>query len=127
LPKRNRSQTSSPRPVGPAPYTITLEEEQTLLWQNGGCTTTEELLNQNLEQIRLCFRDEDERVDPGHSLALQARSGDRYCALVFISVSNWPEGSTELKVEVTFRERIDDGIADGPEGTQTYPYEVTLK
>jgi hypothetical protein len=109
------------------PYTITLEEEQTLIWQNGWCTTTEALLDQNLEQIRIRFLVEDEMIDPGHILAVKTRNDDLYCAIFLISVYGWPAGTTRLQVDVAFLEKINDGIADYPEGTHSYQYEVTLK
>lgn len=108
-------------------HTIALEEEQTLIWQNGWCTTTQELLDQNLEHIRIRFTVNGETVDPHHIGVVRTRSGDLYCALFLLSVYNWPKGTTQLETEVTFTEKISDGMADYPEGTHTYQYNVTLK
>ncbi len=108
-------------------YTIDLDKEQTLIWQTNWCTTTEEILNQNMEHIRIQFTVDGEVVDPGHIGLVQTRSGDLYCAYFLASLSDWPPGTTVLKIDITFTDVINDGLADYPKGTHTYEYSVTLK
>jgi len=108
-------------------YTISLAKEQTLIWQTNWCTTTEEILNQNMEHIHLQFTVNGEFVDPGHIGIAQNRSGDLYCAYFLASVSEWPQGTTVLKTDITFTDPINDGQSDYPKGTHTYQYTVTLK
>jgi hypothetical protein len=108
-------------------YTINLPEEQTLIWQTNWCTTTEELLNQNMEHFQLQFTVNGDQVDPGHIAIYEARSDDLYCAYFFASLSNWPQGTTVLNIDIAFTEPINDGMADYPEGIHTYKYVVTLE
>jgi hypothetical protein len=108
-------------------YTIDIDKEQTLIWQTNWCTTTEEILNQNMEHIRLEFTVNGESVDPGHIGIVQTRSDDLYCAYFLASLSEWPQGTTVLKIDMTFTDVINDGMADYPKGTHTYQYTVTLK
>ena len=108
-------------------HTITLDKEQTLIWQTNWCTTSEEILAQNLERTRILFTVNDEPVDPGHIGTLQTRNEDLYCAYFLTAISTWPKGETVLKIDVTFTEAINDGMADYPKGTHTYQYNVTLK
>jgi hypothetical protein len=108
-------------------YTINLAEEQTMIWQTNWCTTTEEILNQNLEHFQLQFTVNGEMVDPGHIAVVQTRSDDLYCAYFLASLSNWPQGTTVLKIDIGFTEPINDGMADYPAGIHTYQYTVTLE
>jgi len=108
------------------PYTMALNNEQVVIWQTNWCTTTADLLEQNVERIRVKFRANEEVVDPNHLSVIQIRSGDLYCAYFITSLYNWPEGKTVLEIDVTFTEAINDGIADYPAGTHTYRYEVTF-
>lgn len=109
------------------PFSVALEKDQTLLWQTNWCTTTEAALKQNFDHIRVRFMAGDEAIDPGHIGVIQTRSGDLYCAYFIVSVFGWPKGETVLSIDVTFTDKINDGIADYPEGTHTYKYTVTLK
>lgn len=108
-------------------YTINLDEETTLIWQTNWCTTTEEILNQNMEHIRIHFTVNGETVDPGHIGIIQTRGGDLYCAYFIASLYNWPQDTTVLKIDITFTEDLNDGLGDYPAGTHTYQYNVTLK
>lgn len=108
-------------------YTIELDEDQTVIWQTNWCTTTQEILNQNIEHIRIQFTVNGESVDPGHIGVVQTRSNDLYCAYFLAALSQWPQGTTVLKIDITFTDKINDGMADYPKGTHTYEYSVTLK
>ena len=108
-------------------FTVALDKDQTLLWQTNWCTTTEAALKQNLDHMRVKFMAGDEVIYPGHIGAFQTRSGDLYCAYFMVSVSGWPKGESVLTIDVTFTDKINDGIADYPRGTHTYKYTVTLK
>jgi hypothetical protein len=107
-------------------YTITLNREQVVLWGTNWCTTTADLLEQNVERIEVELTANEESVDPKHIGIVEVRSGDLYCTFFITSLYNWPEGKTVLEVDVTFTEAINDGIADYPAGTHTYRYEVTF-
>jgi hypothetical protein len=108
-------------------FTITLDKEQTLLWQTNWCTTTEDTLKQNLDHIQLQFKADGELIDPGHIGTYQTRNDDLYCAYAIVALSNWPKGDTVLTIDVDFTESINDGLSDYPKGTHTYKYTVTLK
>ncbi|MBM4422999.1 MAG: hypothetical protein FJ030_06345 [Chloroflexi bacterium] len=107
-------------------HTIDLPEEQPLIWQTNWCTTTEDILNQNLERMGIEFVVNGQTLDPSHIAAFTTRGGDLYCAYFMALVYDWPSGTTTLEIHVTFEEKINDGMADYPKGTHTYQYNVTL-
>ncbi len=109
-------------------YTIKLGKEQPLIWQTNWCTTTEAILQQNLERLRVEFVVNGEVIDPNRIGVVQVESqvGEQlmHCAYYIASVYNWPTGKTLLEIRVTFTEPINDGIGDYPAGAHIYRYEV---
>ncbi len=108
-------------------FTINLDKEQTLLWQTNWCTTTTAILQDNLQHMRIKFTADDQVIDDGHIVYFDARNGDQYCRFFLVAVSNWPKGTTVLTIDVTFTQKVNDGMSDYPQGTHTYKYSVTLK
>jgi hypothetical protein len=108
-------------------YTVAVRGEQTLIWQTNWCTTTEDILKQNLEHIQVEFVADGEVIDPGHIAVIQVPgNSDLVCTYFIASVSQWPEGDTLLEINVTFTEAINDGLGDYAQGTHTYRYEVNF-
>jgi len=105
-------------------YTIALRGEQTLVWQTNWCTTTEEILKQNLDHMRIEFIADGETIEPDYIATLQVPSETLVCAYFIASVSSWPEGAMVLEINVTFTEAINDGLGDYAKGTHTYRYEI---
>lgn len=107
-------------------FTIELGDQQSLIWQTNWCTTTADILKQNLDHIHTEFVVNGETIDPSYVNLVQVQSGDLYCAYFIASVSGWPEGKTVLEINVTFTDKINDGMSDYEQGTHTYHYEVNF-
>lgn len=108
-------------------YTIALDKEEPLLMQTNWCTSSADILQQNMDHIHLRFTADDTVIDPSHVATFQARSGDLYCQYFLVLLSNWPQGKTGLSIDLNFDAQINDGMSDYPKGTHTYQYTVTKK
>jgi hypothetical protein len=108
-------------------YTVAMDESRELLWIYGWCTTSLELLGQNLEHMQVDFFVNGTRVDPQQLQPFYGQASDGMpCQYLVTVVYDWPSGSTRLETVVTFKEKINDGISDYPPGTQTLQYTVTV-
>jgi len=108
-------------------YTVTLDKEQTVIWQTNWCTNSADILQQNLDHLQLRFTADKQVIDSSHIGMIDTRSGDLYCRYFTVALSNWPKGETVLTIEVNFTDKINDGMSDYPKGLHTYKYTVTLK
>jgi hypothetical protein len=109
-------------------YTTTLARSLDLIWLNGWCTTTPELLQENYEHITLEFLVGDTPVDLEQFALIEGLSeSGLYCRAYYTVVTNWPSGETLLTSRVTFDAPINDGLADYPAGTHEYVYDVTVR
>lgn len=109
------------------PYTIALSDEEPLIMQTNWCTTTADLLKQNVAHIHVRFVANDQVIDSAHIAQFTARNGDMYCAYTMALISKWPQGKTTLTIDVNFDAKINDGMSDYPAGTHHYQYTVTKK
>ena len=107
-------------------YTIVLDRSQDTLWVYGWCTFSEELLDQNWENIALVFTVDDEDVPLSDFAIIEFDSDDEWCRLYYALVTDWPRGEHELITEVTFDTELDDGEDIYPAGTHYFQYLVTV-
>lgn len=105
-------------------YTVTLDEEQDLLWAYGWCATTQALLEQNLEDMTLDFSVNGTVVDIRQFEILGDSPNGGACLYFAAVVYAWPQGATRLEVKVTYEARINDGTSDYAPGSQTFVYIV---
>lgn len=110
-------------------YTVPISESETLLWMNGWCASTAEILAENYQHIRLEFSLNGEGVPLDQLTPLETKPPDteNYCRLHYTALSDWPAGEHHLSVEVTFDQAINDGASDYPAGTHVYKYIVYVK
>ena len=113
---------------GTLDFTVELTEDKPVYYNYGWCTTTPEILQENLQHISidLYFNDGKLGGDAVHSLAYQTETG-LYCNDVGVLMSEWPVGEYVLKAVVTFKQKINDGMADYEAGDYVYIYNVTVK
>lgn len=107
-------------------YTVTLGESRDVIWMYGWCTTTEELLRQNWQNITLAFTVNGEDVRLDRFAMLESGFEDQHCRLYYALVTDWPQGEHELITEVTFETELDDGTDTYPAGTHWYKHIVSV-
>lgn len=106
-------------------YTVNLRRVEPLIWSNGWCATTSAILEENFRSIRLTFLANGQAVDDKRIQVADGQTSDGlFCRTYYVVVTDWPRGQTVLENEVTFRRRLNDGLADYPAGTHTYRFVV---
>ncbi len=108
-------------------YTVTLGQSRDVIWIYGWCTTTEELLEQNFENITLDFSVNDEDISLNRFALLESSLEDQECRLYYALVTDWPQGEHLLVTQVTFETELDDGTDIYPAGTHWYKTIVTVR
>jgi hypothetical protein len=106
--------------VGPA-------EDKPTYFNYGWCTTTQEILEQNFQHIRvgLFFNGEQLGTDVVHPITYTRPDG--FVCLDFgVLMSGWAAGEYQLTAIATFNEKINDGAADFEAGDYVYEYNVTV-
>lgn len=106
-------------------FTIALPQNEQVLWVYGWCATSQELVDQNLENMRLDFTVNGTGVALEQFYMVESQSGDLPCRTYAAVVYDWPRGETTLETVVTFQQTVNDGMADYPPGTQSFVYTVT--
>lgn len=114
---------------GTRTFTVKItDEEKPTYFGYGWCTTTKEILKQNVEhmKVKLYFNEDLLGTDVIHPLSM-TRSDGLVCADFGVLMSGWTNGEYKLKAVATFDDKINDGIADYPAGDYVFEYTVTVK
>ena len=113
---------------GTRTYTVKISDEKPTLFGYGWCTTTQEILKQNVEHMKvtLYFDDKPLESDMVHPLSL-TRSDGLVCVDFGALLSEWTNGEYKLKAVATFADKINDGLADYPAGDYVFEYNVTVQ
>ncbi len=113
---------------GTRTFTVKITDEKPTYFGYGWCTTTQEILKQNFEhiKIKLYFNDEVLGSDVVHPLSL-TRSDGLVCVDFGVLMSEWTNGKYKLKSVATFDDKINDGIADYAAGDYVFEYNVTVE
>ena len=115
---------------GTLTYTVEITDDKPTYLNYGWCTTTEEILLQNFEHIKLGFyfngRPLDREVVHTFQSQSQINNTDMVCLNFVTMMSNWPGGEHQLTAVVTFDAQINDGLADFDAGDYIYEYNVTV-
>ena len=109
-------------------FTVNITDDKSTYFNYAWCTTTEEILQQNFEHIRvgLFFNGEGLGEDVVHPVTYTS-SNDMTCLDFGVLMSDWPAGEYKLEAVATFEEQINDGIADYEAGDYIFEYNVTVK
>jgi hypothetical protein len=109
-------------------YEVTLEESRPALWSYNWCTTSQKLLDENFQDIKLEFF-VGETAMPHTKLAVRnfRTSDNLYCREYYALVSTWPRGRFQLETRVTFLKDLHDGLDRYPAGTHYFRDTVTVK
>lgn len=115
---------------GTLTFTVNVDpaEKKPTYFNYGWCTTTQEILQQNFQHIRvgLFFNGEQLGTDVVHPITFTRQ--DNFVCLEFgVLMSNWAPGEYRLRAISTFDEKINDGAADFEAGDYIFEYNVTVK
>ena len=108
-------------------YSGTINGSEPLFLGWGWCTTTDEILEQNLEVISYEFFINSEPIsrDKVYLWYFQNSDGNP-CAGDYILIDNWPEGEYYILVSRNNSELMNDGWDDYPAMTFTFEYYLTI-
>jgi hypothetical protein len=112
---------------GTLSFTVTVKDDKPTYFNYGWCTTTEEILEQNLEhiQVKLYFEGMKLGSDVVHPVTFTRPDG--FVCLDFgVLMSDWSNGKYQLEAVATFDEKVNDGAADFEAGDYIYEYNVTV-
>ena len=112
---------------GTLTYTVSITDDKATYLNYGWCTTTEEILQQNFEHIRvgLYFNGEPLGRDVVHPISF-TRPDNFVCLEFGVLMSDWEPGEYQLQAVATFDEKINDGAADFDAGEYSFEYNVTV-
>jgi hypothetical protein len=111
------------------PYTIVLKESQPMVWGFGWCSTSQEILEENLSQILIKFS-LNGNVVPAEKIAVVNQTGEDangkpvWCRSAALVPDQWPSGEHQLETEITFKTKINDGMTNYPAGVVKNEYTV---
>jgi hypothetical protein len=125
LAREEYSDEESDQP-GTLTYTIEITDDRPTYFNYGWCTTTEEILLQNFEHIKIGFYFNGRTLGREVVHAIPSQVNDMICLNFVTLMSNWPNGEYQLTAVVTFEEKINDGVADFEAGDYIYEYNVTV-
>lgn len=109
-------------------FTIRLPNNKPVYFSYGWCTTTEEILTQNFEHIKVKLSINGKALgsDVVHPITL-TRADGLVCLDYGVLMTEWPAGEYELEAAATFDEKINDGLADYAAGDYVFTYQVTVE
>src|SRR5215213_6975977 len=98
---------------GTLTFTVNITDDKPVYLNYGWCTTTEEILQQNFEHIKvgLFFNGEQLGEDVVHPITF-TRPDNFVCLEFGVLMSDWAPGAYKLAAVATFDEKINDGAAD---------------
>ena len=113
---------------GTLTFTINIKDDKPTYFNYGWCTKTEEILKQNFEhiEIKLYFNDKELGKDVVHPVTFTRPDG-LLCLDFGVMMSDWPNGKYNLEAVASFKEKINDGLADYAAGDYIYIYNVTVE
>lgn len=109
-------------------YTVEIKNDKPTYFNYGWCTTTEEILQQNYQHIRveLFYNGKKLPDDVVHTLTYTTPDG-MTCGDFGVMFLKLPTGTHRIEAVATFDEKINDGLSDYDAGEYFYEYDVTVK
>jgi len=112
-------------------FTVNSQPDVPIVWYWGWCATTDEILQQNLKQIKVVF-DADGYVIPKDQLANETyeATDTTYkgwkCQDYLTILRDWKPGTYKLKQTINFSSAINDGKVTFEAGSMFREYNVTI-
>lgn len=109
-------------------YRVDMNRSAPAIWSYNWCTTTQEILDENFENIQLEFMPGDTAIPTDQLIVSEyKRSDGARCRQYYTVVTKWPRGRHQLEIRITFAKPINNGWDTYPAGTHFYRYVVTVK
>ena len=113
---------------GTLTFTVKITDDKPIFFDYGWCTTTEEILQQNFEHIRVALYFDGKLLGRDVVHPISYTRPDNFVCLDFGALlSDWVPGEYKLKAMATFNEKINDGAADFEAGEYIFEYNVTVE
>lgn len=109
-------------------YTATIPTDVPVYFNYGWCATSEDILRQNFEHIKIVLTINDIALGNSevHFLSYSLTNG-LVCTDVGTLLSDWSAGTYHLSTSVTFDETINDGMSDYGAGDYISEFTVTIE
>jgi hypothetical protein len=111
-------------------HTLTLTENESLLWSSGWCASSQEQLDQNYEVMETRLYVDSYLINPKYYSSTDYESNDpehpANCRSSYILIDSWREGRTCLEVRHAILEPLSDGWNEYPKGPISSWFCVTL-
>ncbi len=111
---------------GTLTFTASLVPSDQVIWAYVWCTTSQTVLDQNFQNIKLKFVLDGKDVTSEMGNADLPNNGQQ-CRLYFAALSNWPTGAHDLTTTATFTSKINDGTTDYDAGDYVLDYTVNVQ
>ena len=108
-------------------YTIKITDDQPTYFSYGWCAVDDATLQNNFQHIEVSLYLNDAKLgtDVVHSLSFTS-ANNLHCADFGVLMTDWPNGQYKLKAVATFKDKINDGMADYAAGDYVFDYNVTV-
>jgi hypothetical protein len=112
-------------------HTLTLTDNEPLLWISGWCAISQEILDQNLTVMETRLYVDGYFINPKYYWSRDYGSDDpqnpSFCRGVYILIDSWREGNTCLEAQYAILEPLFDGWSEYPRGPISSYFCVTLE
>jgi hypothetical protein len=112
---------------GTITYTVNITDDQPTYFSYGWCAVDDATLQNNFQHIEVTLYLNDAKLgmDVVHSLSFTS-ANNLHCADFGVLMTDWPNGQYKLKAVATFKDKINDGMADYAAGDYVFEYHVTV-
>jgi hypothetical protein len=112
---------------GALTFTVNITDDQPTYFSYGWCAVDDATLQNNFQhiQVSLYLNDAKLGTDVVHTLSFTS-ANNLHCADFGVLMTDWPNGQYKLKAVATFKDKINDGLADYAAGDYVFEYNVTV-
>lgn len=112
---------------GTLKYTIALPESENLAWASYWCTSTKEILEQNLSSLQWKFTLDGKEIPLAEFSMFNFPAGASQCFVYAAQLDEWTAGEHHLSTVFTITQDINDGMTDYKAGDYINNYTVYVK
>jgi len=107
-------------------YTIPMGASKDVLWANGWCATTGDILKQNLTQMKFTLTVNGKEVPESQIGSFEGNVGGQSCHYIWVLFTDWPIGEHVIVSTTTMLTKINDGTADYQPGDRVSEYHIIV-
>ena len=113
---------------GTLTFTVNITDEQPTYFSYGWCAVDDAILQNNFQHINVSLYFNENKLGKDVVQTLSFTSANNlHCADFGVLMTDWPNGEYKLKAVATFKDKINDGMADYAAGDYVFDYNVTVK